>query len=87
MGNKLQFVHVGKCGGSTIAKLLKDSRKIAGRYSSVYESHVDGVVIDSECDYLFCLRNPVSRALSAFEWRKKLVLEDARPNQIHRFSG
>ena len=87
MGNKLQFVHVGKCGGSTIAKLLKDSRKIAGRYSSVYESHIDGVVIDSECDYLFCLRNPVARALSAFEWRKKLVLEDARPNQVHRFSG
>ena len=87
MSKKLQFVHVGKCGGSTIAKLLSVSRVVADRYSSVYESHVDGVVIDSECDYLFCLRNPVSRALSAFEWRKKLVLEDARPNQIHRFSG
>ena len=87
MGKKLQFVHVGKCGGSTIAKLLNVSRVITDRYSSVYESHIDGVVIDSECDYLFCLRNPVARALSAFEWRKKLVLEDAHPNQVRRFSG
>ena len=83
---KLQFVHVGKCGGSTIAKLLKDSRKLRVGILGL-ESHVDGVVIDSECDYLFCLRNPVARALSAFEWRKKLVLEDAHPNQVQRFSG
>ena len=87
MGKKLQFVHVGKCGGSTIAKLLNVSSVVTDRYSSVYESHIDGVVIDSECDYLFCLRNPVARALSAFEWRKKLVLEDAHPSQVRRFSG
>ena len=87
LNKRLQFIHVGKCGGSTIAKLLTVSRVVADQYSSVYESHVDGVVIDSECDYLFCLRNPVARALSAFEWRKKLVLDDARPNQVRRFSG
>ena len=87
LSKRLQFVHVGKCGGSTIVKLLSVSHVVADRYASVYESHVDGVVIDSECDYLFCLRNPVARALSAFEWRKKLVLEDACPNQVHRFSG
>lgn len=84
---KLQFVHVGKSGGSTISKLLHVSPVVANRYSSVYESHVDGVVVDSECDYLFCLRNPIARALSAFEWRKKLVLNDAHPNQVNRFSG
>ena len=86
MGNKLQFVHVGKCGGSTIAKLFENSLTVRSVFLGL-ESHVDGVVIDSECDYLFCLRNPVARALSAFEWRKKLVLEDAHPNQVQRFSG
>ena len=84
---KLQFIHVGKCGGSTISKLLDVSPVLLNRYSSVYESHIGGVVIDSECDYLLCLRNPIARALSAFEWRKKLVLGDAHPNQVHRFSG
>ena len=87
MDKKLQFVHVGKCGGSTIAKLLSESPGISAHYSFVYESHIDGVTIDSECDYLFCLRNPIARALSAFEWRKKLVLDDAHPRQVNRFNG
>lgn len=40
-----------------------------------------------DCDYLICLRNPIDRAFSAFEWRKKLVLDDALPEQVNRFSG
>ncbi len=43
--------------------------------------------MDSNCDYLFCLRNPISRAFSAFEWRRKLVLEDELPDQVRRFPG
>ena len=39
------------------------------------------------CDYLICLRNPISRAISAFEWRKKLVVSDPPPNQATRFRG
>ena len=57
------------------------------QYSSSFESHVNGVFVDSSCDYLFCLRNPIDRAFSAFEWRKKLVLENALADQVHRFPG
>jgi len=84
---QLQFVHVGKCGGSTIVKLLPDSPIVAERYSSFYESHINGVQVASDCDYLFCLRNPIDRAFSAFEWRKKLVIEDRLPGQVRRFPG
>ena len=83
----LQFVHIGKCGGSTIEKVLPVSSVVKDKYSSCFESHVSGVVIDSNCDYLFCIRNPIDRAFSAFEWRKKLVLDDALPDQVRRFSG
>ena len=84
---QLQFVHIGKCGGSTIEKILPESAVIKEKYSSFFESHVSGVVVDSSCDYLFCIRNPIDRAFSAFEWRKKLVLEDAFPDQVRRFPG
>ena len=57
------------------------------QYSSFFESHINGVVVDSNCDYLFCLRNPIDRAFSAFEWRKKLVVEDPLPDQVRRFPG
>ena len=83
----LRFIHVGKCGGSTIEKLLADSPLVSARYESVVESHVSGVSVDSNCDYLICLRNPISRAISAYEWRKKLVVSDPPPNQATRFRG
>jgi hypothetical protein len=84
---RLQFVHIGKCGGSTIKKLLSVSPVVSQKYSSFFESHINGVVVDSNCDYLFCLRNPIDRAFSAFEWRKKLVVEDSLPDQSSRFPG
>ena len=87
MKRQLQFVHIGKCGGSTVEKLLSLSPVVREQYSSFFESHINGVVVDSTCDYLFCLRNPIDRAFSAFEWRKKLVLEDALPDQVRRFPG
>ena len=84
---QLQFIHIGKCGGSTVEKLLPASPVISEKYSSFFESHINGVVLDPNCDYLFCIRNPIDRAFSAFEWRKKLVLEDALPDQVRRFPG
>ena len=84
---QLQFVHIGKCGGSTVEKLLSISPVISEKYSSFFESHINGVVVDQNCDYLFCLRNPINRAFSAFEWRKKLVIEEALPEQVRRFPG
>ena len=84
---QLQFVHIGKCGGSTVEKLLSTSPIVSQKYSSFFESHINGVIIDPNCDYLFCLRNPIDRAFSAFEWRKKLVVEEALPEQVRRFPG
>ena len=84
---QLQFVHIGKCGGSTVEKLLLASPVVSEKYSSFFESHINGVVVDPNCDYLFCLRNPIDRAFSAFEWRKKLVIDEALPEQVRRFSG
>ena len=84
---QLQFVHIGKCGGSTVEKLLSNSPIVSEKYSSFFESHINGVIINANCDYLFCLRNPIDRAFSAFEWRKKLVIEEALPEQVRRFPG
>ena len=87
MKRQLQFVHIGKCGGSTIFQLLLNSKLVQKKYSSFFESHIDGVEISNSCDYLICLRNPISRAFSAFEWRRNLVLKDACSGQQNRFPG
>jgi hypothetical protein len=84
---RLQFIHIGKCGGSTISELLSSSEVVKNQYTLFFESHINGVEISSSCDYLICLRNPIARAFSAFEWRKKLVLDDACFDQVNRFPG
>ena len=84
---QLQFVHIGKCGGSTVEKILSASPVVHEKYSSFFESHINGVIPDASCDYLFCIRNPIERVFSAFEWRRKLVLEDSHPDQVRRFPG
>ncbi len=60
---------------------------VSTKYSHFFESHINGVVVNSYCDYLICLRNPIHRAFSAFEWRRKLVLLDEDPAQLDRFPG
>ena len=87
MSRQLQFVHIGKCGGSTVNSLLRQSPLIFQRYSSFFESHINGVNPDLGCDYLFCIRNPIDRAFSGFEWRRKLVLIDQIAGQVCRFPG
>ena len=83
----LRFIHVGKCGGSTVEELLLISPLVSQKYESVVHSHVCGVTVDTSCDYLICLRNPIARAISAYEWRKKLVVMDPPPNHADRFCG
>ena len=87
LDRQLQFVHIGKCGGSTVLKLLSKSPLVSQKYSSFFETHINGVVPSESCDYLFCIRNPIERAFSAFEWRKKLVLLDSDSTQLDRFPG
>ena len=87
MADILQFVHIGKCGGSSVSQHLADSAVVNQKYASYFESHINGVTPNLNCDYLICLRNPISRAISAFEWRKKLVVCDSPPNQRDRFPG
>ena len=87
MDRQLQFVHIGKCGGSTVLKLLSRSPLVSQKYSGFFETHINGVIPSRSFDYLFCIRNPIDRAFSAFEWRKKLVVLDADSTQLNRFPG
>lgn len=67
------FVHAGKCGGSTIEKLLKNNNI---KYEIIHCRTCD---FNKNKKYLILLRNPVERFVSAFYWRKYLV-EELRPN-------
>jgi hypothetical protein len=61
------FIHIGKCGGSTIVNALRNNNIEFDRV------HITRPQYHSDKKYLIALRNPVERFASAFYWRKYLV--------------
>lgn len=61
------FIHIGKCGGTTIISLLNQNNF---NFSTV---HLRRPVYLPDRKYLIALRNPVERFISAFYWRKYLL--------------
>lgn len=78
--NDTRFIHIGKAGGSTIRSVLQGRKRIAtvihvSKPSCPRASGVDLIV----------LRNPIDRFVSAFYWRKDLVV--TKGSQRNRFKG
>ena len=67
--DNLVIIHIGKCGGSTVCKELKDKNI---KFSSF---HVREAIYQSNKNYVIVIRNPIKRFISAFNWRYNLVCD------------
>ena len=83
--NTLVYVHIGKCGGSSLEAALKNSQSLKNKFSTIVRVHIEKPPILERSKYIIVIRNPISRAISAFNWRYKLVVKDE--SQRHRFPG
>lgn len=82
---ELVYIHVGKCGGATLWRAINNSPIIKDKFSSVRKVHVIKPYYQKNLKYMIVLRNPIDRAISAFNWRYKLVVDSKE--QEFRFSG
>jgi hypothetical protein len=83
--NELVYIHVGKCGGASLWKSIKCSPVIKKHYQSVKKIHIRKPYYQKNSKYLIVIRNPIARAISAFNWRYKLVVDTKK--QEFRFTG
>ena len=74
------FVHIGKSAGSSTLAALRRSKYKIDKYV-----HIRKPPVSRDNRYLLTLRSPISRAVSAFNWRYKLVVETGE--QMGRFPG
>ncbi len=81
----LVYIHIGKCGGTSLNSAVQRSRILRNEFRYITRVHIEKPTYIPDARYLIVLRNPVSRALSAFNWRYRLVVEDAL--QDSRFEG
>ncbi len=75
------LIHIGKCGGSTLRTALE---QIADTFP-VQIVHVEKPIYNADHSYIIVARGPISRVISAFNWRYKLVVTDG--TQHDRFKG
>lgn len=72
----LTFVHIGKCGGYTVADALAISPIVQSQFKSIKRIHLRAPHYQPEARYIFALRNPLDRLISAFAWRYQKVVEE-----------
>lgn len=75
------LIHIGKCGGASVRAALHE----AGLAETLRVFHVHRPVYRRNLRYIVVARNPLARAVSAFNWRYRLVVSERR--QPNRFSG
>jgi hypothetical protein len=74
---KLVIIHIGKCAGSVVCNTLKKNN------IEFNQIHVQKAKFKENKKYVILLRNPITRFISAFNWRYELVLIDK--TQKNRF--
>jgi len=79
MNNNVILIHIGKCGGNTLHKTLHNLKY------KVKTKHIETVNFNPKKKYIILIRNPISRFISAFNWRMHNVCHTRK--QENRFKG
>jgi len=61
--NEYVLIHIGKCAGTSVHRIFKKLD-----YKIIYK-HVQRVNFNPNKKYIIVIRNPISRFISAFNWR------------------
>jgi hypothetical protein len=77
--NSFVVISIGKCGGNTCNSVIHS----LGYKLKIY--HIEKPIFNPKRKYIILIRNPISRFISAFNWRFHLVC--ATKKQENRFKG
>lgn len=76
--NTYVLIHIGKCGGNTVYPIIKKD-------NIIIHKHIKTVNFNPKRKYIILIRNPISRFISAFNWRFHNVC--VTKTQESRFQG
>ena len=84
-GRRIYFIHVGKCGGTSIGKKLKQAGIPFKRLHCFNSNQQIENLISNQLDnsfFLIAVRDPINRYISAFYWDlyEKIIKQEKPPN-------
>ena len=81
--NKIVYLHIGKCAGTTLHEYLKTKDG-----PSISHLHLKRVELNeaADHDFIFFIRHPISRFVSAFNHSKRIVEFDTSGLDINRLN-
>ena len=71
--------------GGSLSEAIQRSEVVSGQFTQIAHVHIEKPPILRNARYLIVIRNPIRRAISAFNWRYRLVVQDKA--QTDRFEG
>lgn len=77
--NEFTLISIGKCGGNTTNSVLRS----LGYRIRLY--HIEKPKYNPTKKYIILIRNPISRIISAFNWRYHIICTTKK--QLDRFPG
>ncbi len=77
--NSFEFIHIGKCGGTTLLTEFENNKI---KFNHI---HLKKFKYNPKKKYVIVIRNPIKRFISAFYWRMYRVCD--KKDQEKRFKG
>ncbi len=74
-----EFIHIGKCGGTTLLTEFKNNKLLFNHI------HLRKFNYNPKKSYVIVIRNPIKRFISAFYWRMYRVCD--KKDQENKFKG
>lgn len=71
----LILIHVGKCGGLSLRNALTESPRLSRDYDKILVAHLREPPVCQNAHYMIVIRNPIKRAISAFNYTYRRVVE------------
>ena len=71
---KFIFIHIGKCGGTSLSNLFKSNYS----FVKIYHEERPQLKLQKNRQYFFVVRNPLRRFVSAFNYSKSIIEFDIR---------
>ena len=79
--NSIVFIHIGKCGGASLDKIMERVGAIQGL--RIAKTHLRKPYYRKDLKYIIVIRNPIDRVISAFNFAYTKIINEKKDRSFY----